>query len=76
METKYHAVKCAKCGSGDLRTKRENGGTYGMNKLPLGKGKTSTVAMDSTVCTSCGNVEFTISSDKALARIADTWDRP
>ena len=54
METGYHVVKCAKCGSEDLRTKRENGGTYGMNKLPLGKGKTSTVAMDSTVCISCG----------------------
>jgi len=76
METRQDMVKCVKCGSDDLRTKRENGGTYGMNKLPVGKGKTSTVAMDSTVCISCGNVEFTVSSVEALAKIAETWDRP
>jgi len=68
-------AKCVKCGSDDLRTKRQNGGGYGMNKLPLGKGRNATVAMDSTVCISCGNVELTVSSDDALAKIAETWGR-
>jgi NAD-dependent dihydropyrimidine dehydrogenase PreA subunit len=76
MYVRTDMAKCAKCSGDDLRTKRENGGVYGMNKLPLGKGKKGTVAMDSTVCISCGNVEFTISSDDALRRIADTWERP
>ena len=68
-------TKCMKCGSEELRTKRDNGGAYGMNQLPLGKGRNSSVAMDSTVCLSCGNVEFTITSVDALRKIADTWDR-
>jgi ribosomal protein L40E len=66
---------CMKCGSDDMRTKRNNGGAYGMNQLPLGKGRNASVEMDSTVCLSCGNVELTISSDDALAKIAETWDR-
>lgn len=66
---------CTKCGSDELRTKRHNGGAYGMNQLPLGKGRNASVAMDSTVCLTCGNVEFTISSDDAMSKIADTWDR-
>ena len=66
---------CMKCGSDDMRTKRNNGGAYGMNQLPLGKGRNASVDMDSTVCLSCGNVELTISSDDALAKIAETWDR-
>ena len=66
---------CMKCGSDDMRTKRSNGGAYGMNQLPLGKGRNASVEMDSTVCLSCGNVELTISSDDALAKIAETWDR-
>jgi hypothetical protein len=65
---------CGRCGGSELRTKRHNGGVYGMNKLPLGKGKDAVVAMDSTVCVECGSVEFTISSDTALAKIAKTWD--
>ena len=76
MEMRQDMVKCVKCGSDDLRTKRVNGGVYGMNKLPLGKGKKATVVMDNTVCISCGNVEFAISSADALAKIAETWDRP
>jgi len=68
-------AKCTKCGSDDLRTKRENGGAYGMNQIPLGRGRNAAVALDSTVCISCGNVEFTISSDGALEKIAETWDR-
>ena len=68
-------AKCMKCGSDDLRTKRENGGTYGMNQMPLGKGRNASVALDSTVCISCGNVESTVSDDGALAKIAETWDR-
>jgi hypothetical protein len=67
-------AECMKCGSEDLRTRRDNGGSYGMNQLPLGKGRNASVAMDSTVCLSCGNVEFTISSDAALAKIAENWD--
>lgn len=67
---------CAKCGSGEMRIRKGNGGAWGMNKLPLGKGKTATVAMDNLVCTSCGYVEFFISSDAALAKIAKGWDRP
>jgi hypothetical protein len=67
-------AECMKCGSEDLRTRRDNGGSYGMNQLPLGKGRSASVAMDSTVCLSCGNVEFTISSDAALAKIAENWD--
>ena len=66
---------CMKCGSDDMRTKQNNGGAYGMNQLPLGKGRNASVEMDSTVCLSCGNVELTISSDDALAKIAETWDR-
>jgi predicted nucleic-acid-binding Zn-ribbon protein len=66
---------CGRCGSSELRTKRDNGGAYGMNRLPLGKGRDAVVAMDSTVCVECGNVEFTISSDTALTKIAETWDR-
>ena len=69
-------AKCMKCGSDELRTKRENSGSYGMNKLPVAKGgRHSTVAMDSTVCVSCGHVELTVSSDKVLAKIAEIWDR-
>jgi predicted nucleic-acid-binding Zn-ribbon protein len=68
-------TKCMKCGSEELRMKRDNGGSYGMNQLPLGKGRNASVAMDSTVCLSCGNVEFTVSSAEALTKIADTWDR-
>lgn len=67
--------KCMKCGSDELRTKRQNGGAYGMNQLPLGKGRNASVAMDSTVCVSCGHVEFGISSSEALSKIAETWDR-
>jgi predicted nucleic-acid-binding Zn-ribbon protein len=67
-------TKCMKCGSEELRTKRDNGGAYGMNQLPLGKGRNSSVAMDSTVCLSCGNVEFTVTSAGALTKIAGTWD--
>lgn len=67
---------CGKCGSDDLRAKTENAGAYGMNKLPLGKGKNASVAMDSTVCISCGNVELSISSHDALAKIAEDWPRP
>jgi ribosomal protein L40E len=70
-----NVAKCAKCGSEDLRTKRDNGGAYGMNQLPLGRGRNASVAMDSTVCLSCGSVEFTITSHDALAKIAETWDR-
>jgi hypothetical protein len=66
---------CARCGSEELRTKQDNGGAYGMNQLPLGRGRNASVAMDSTVCLSCGNVEFTITSHEALAKIAETWDR-
>ena len=66
---------CMKCDSEDLRTKQDNGGSYGMNQLPLGKGRNASVAMDSTVCLTCGNVEFTITSRAALAKIAETWDR-
>jgi hypothetical protein len=47
-----------------------------MNQLPLGKGRNASVAMDSTVCLSCGNVVFTIGSDDALEKIAETWERP
>jgi ribosomal protein L40E len=65
---------CMKCGSEDLRTRRDNGGSYGMNQLPLGRGRNASVAMDSKVCLSCGNVEFTVSSDAALAKIAENWD--
>ena len=68
-------AKCMKCASEDLRTKRDNGGSYGMNQLPLGKGRNAAVAMDTTVCLSCGNVEFTIGSAAALAKIAENWDR-
>jgi len=46
-----------------------------MNQLPLGNGRNASVAMDGTVCLSCGNVEFTIISHDAMARIAETWDR-
>jgi hypothetical protein len=46
-----------------------------MNHLPPGNGRNASVAMDSTVCLSCGNVEFTITSHDALAKIAETWDR-
>jgi len=56
--------------------RRENDGTYGMNKLPLGKGRTSTVAMDNLVCISCGHLEFFVTSEAALDKIAETWDRP
>jgi hypothetical protein len=69
-------ANCEKCGSDNLRTRRENAGAYGMNQLPLGKGRNASVAMDSTVCLSCGNVVFTISSDDALEKIAETWERP
>ena len=64
---------CQSCGSEDLRIKRDNGGAYGMNNIPLGKG---TVALDSLVCVACGHVEMSISDSKALAKIASTWDRP
>lgn len=65
---------CGQCGGADLRTKRDNSGAYGMNTLPIGKGKKSTVAMDNTVCISCGHVEFRVGSPEALAKIAETWD--
>ena len=65
---------CMKCGSEELRTKRDNGGAYGMNQLPIGKGRNASVAMDTTVCLACGNVEFTITSREALTKLADTWD--
>lgn len=66
--------KCSACDSTDLRIKRDNGGPYGMNNLPIGKGKP--VAMDSLVCLGCGHVEFSVGDEKALARIADMWERP
>jgi hypothetical protein len=69
-------AKCTKCGSDDLRTRRENGGAYGMNQIPLGRGRNAAVALDSTVCISCGNVAFAISDPDALAKIAETWERP
>ena len=68
-------AECLRCGGEDLRTKRDNGGSYGMNQLPLGKGRSASVSMDSTVCLSCGNVELTITSERALAKIAETWER-
>lgn len=68
--------KCAKCGSGKMRIRKQNSGAWGMNTLPLGKGKKATVALDNLVCTSCGYVEFFISSDTALTKIAKNWDRP
>ena len=37
-------AKCMKCASEDLRIKRDNGGSYGMNQLPLGKGRNAAVA--------------------------------
>ena len=67
--------ECPRCGSSELRVMRENSGAYGMNQLPLGRGRPGSVAMDSSVCLSCGNVEFTITSEEALSKIADTWDR-
>ena len=68
-------AECMRCGSAETRTKRHNEGAYGMNQLPLGKGRPASVAMDSTVCLACGHVEFTITSDKALSKIAGTWER-
>jgi predicted nucleic-acid-binding Zn-ribbon protein len=67
---------CSKCGSSDLRIRRENSGAYGMNTVPLGKGAKSTSAFDNLVCLDCGYVEFFISNPDALRKIADTWDRP
>ena len=67
---------CVKCGSDELRIRRENSGSYGMNALPLGKGKPASVAMDNLICTSCGYVEFFVSDATALAKIAKTWERP
>jgi hypothetical protein len=68
--------ECRVCGSADLRIKRDNGGAYGMNNIPLGAGAKAAVALDSLVCLSCGHVEMSISDSKALAKIASTWDRP
>jgi len=67
---------CVKCGSGEMRVRRENSGSYGMNQLPLGKGKPSTVAMDNLICTSCGYVELFVSDEASLTKIAETWDQP
>ena len=67
---------CPACGSEDLRIRKENGGAYGMNNLPLGKGVKGSVALDSTVCVSCGHVDLSISNADALAKIAAKWERP
>jgi len=67
---------CAVCGSDDLRIKRDNGGAYGMNSLPVGSGKNARVALDSLVCVSCGHVESSISNSDVLGKIASAWDRP
>lgn len=67
---------CVKCGSDELRIRRENSGSYGMNTLPLGKRKPASVAMDNVICTSCGYVEFFVRDATALAKIAKTWERP
>ena len=67
---------CRVCGSDDLRIKKENGGAYGMNSIPVGKGRKSSVTLDSLVCVSCGHLEVSISDRDALSKIAATWDRP
>ena len=59
-----------------MRVRRQNSGAYGMNQLPLGKGRPAAVALDNLVCTSCGYVEFFVSDATALAKIAKTWERP
>ena len=68
--------KCAKCGSTEIRVRRANDGAYGMNQLPLFKGRPASVAMDNLICTSCGYVEFFVSDEASLTKIAETWDRP
>ena len=54
---------CVKCGSDEMRVRRQNSGAYGMNQLPLGKGRPAAVALDNLVCTSCGYVEFFVSDE-------------
>jgi hypothetical protein len=67
---------CQVCGSDDLRIKRDNGGAYGMNNIPVGKGRKAAVALDSLVCVTCGHVELSIGDREVLDRIASSWDRP
>ena len=59
-----------------MRVRRVNDGAYGMNQLPLGKGRPATVALDNVICTGCGYAEFFVSDAAALTKIAETWDRP
>jgi hypothetical protein len=65
---------CPKCNSADRRRRDENGGAYGMNKLPLGTGAKATVSMDNVVCVTCGYVEFFIGDTRALEKIKKDWD--
>mgnify|MGYP001822188888 CR=1 FL=1 len=65
---------CAKCGSVELRVRKSNGGTYGVNKIPLGRGRNAVATMDNVVCTGCGHVEFYITDPDALAKIEQSWE--
>ena len=67
---------CAKCGSDDLRLRRENGGAYGMNSIPVGRGAKATAALDNLICVFCGFVEFYVSDPATRDKIAAAWDRP
>jgi ssDNA-binding Zn-finger/Zn-ribbon topoisomerase 1 len=67
---------CPKCGSGDLRMRRQNGGAYGMNSIPVGRGAKATAALDNLICVACGYVELYVSDPAVRQKIADTWDRP
>jgi len=66
--------KCASCGSAELRIRTSNGGTYGMNKIPIGHGRNAVATMDNVVCIECGHVDFYINDPDALAKIEQTWE--
>ena len=68
--------KCPKCGSGDLRLRSQNGGAYGMNSIPVGRGAKAITALDNLICVACGYLEVYVSDPAARQKIADTWDRP
>ena len=68
--------KCPKCGSDDLRLRSQNGGAYGMNSIPVGRGAKAIAALDNLICVACGYLEVYISDPATRQKIADTWDRP
>jgi predicted nucleic-acid-binding Zn-ribbon protein len=64
---------CPKCGSTDIRVKRDGLASYGAVYLPIGM--FGQARMDVYVCMNCGYVESYVSDSYNLRRIAEKWPR-